>query len=95
MRVFVVDNPLMRVFSQLIGHRGSGMDKPVKDSSAARRFHLSENTLLSFVTAGNMGANYVEFGAYHVILLLSGGPCEVLASADGCYSCPRCPSDER
>lgn len=50
---------------KLIGHRGSGMDADLKSTSTYRRFHLAENTLLSFVTAGVMGANYVEFGCDH------------------------------
>jgi len=47
------------------GHRGSGSDKsaaPVGPVGASfRRTHVAENTLLSFVTAASLGAEYVEF----------------------------------
>lgn len=47
------------------GHRGSGSDTssaPVGPVGASfRRSHVTENTLLSFVTAASLGAEYVEF----------------------------------
>jgi glycerophosphodiester phosphodiesterase len=41
--------------SQIVGHRGLGMNK-----SGRNRLQLGENTLTSFITAGNLGASYVE-----------------------------------
>ncbi|KAF8924788.1 Glycerophosphocholine phosphodiesterase [Dissophora ornata] len=40
---------------QVIGHRGLGMNRRVSN------LQVGENTLLSFVTAANLGAEYVEF----------------------------------
>eukprot|EP01135_Chromosphaera_perkinsii_P000993 Nk52_evm7s156 gene=Nk52_evmTU7s156 len=43
----------------IIGHRGSGAREEVKAGS--RKTHVEENTLLSFVTAASLGAQYIEF----------------------------------
>eukprot|EP00834_Sanchytrium_tribonematis_P002452 NODE_76_length_23837_cov_1.242396.p2 type:complete len:806 gc:universal NODE_76_length_23837_cov_1.242396:16268-13851(-) len=40
---------------RIIGHRGNGADK------ARKGLHVAENTILSFVTAANLGAEYIEF----------------------------------
>ncbi|KAI8093447.1 Glycerophosphoryl diester phosphodiesterase family-domain-containing protein [Halteromyces radiatus] len=41
--------------TKLIGHRGSGMNKK------GSRLQVGENTVLSFITAASLGAEYVEF----------------------------------
>ncbi|KAG0246874.1 Glycerophosphoryl diester phosphodiesterase family-domain-containing protein [Mortierella sp. GBAus27b] len=43
------------VTTTVIGHRGLGMNRKVPN------LQVGENTLLSFVTAANLGAEYVEF----------------------------------
>ncbi|KAI8384161.1 Glycerophosphoryl diester phosphodiesterase family-domain-containing protein [Blakeslea trispora] len=43
------------VDTQVIGHRGSGMNKK------GSKLQVGENTVLSFVTAASLGAEYVEF----------------------------------
>ncbi|CAM0142629.1 unnamed protein product [Umbelopsis sp. WA50703] len=43
------------VDTKVIGHRGLGMNK------RASRLQVGENTVLSFVTAASLGAEYVEF----------------------------------
>ncbi|KAF9980146.1 Glycerophosphocholine phosphodiesterase [Modicella reniformis] len=43
------------VTTTVIGHRGLGMNRKVSN------LQVGENTLLSFVTAANLGAEYVEF----------------------------------
>ncbi|KAI9339738.1 Glycerophosphoryl diester phosphodiesterase family-domain-containing protein [Pilaira anomala] len=43
------------VDTQVIGHRGSGMNRK------GSRLQVGENTVLSFVTAASLGAEYVEF----------------------------------
>lgn len=51
----------------MIGHRGSGAEHAaVKDGYHA--VNVQENTVLSFVTAASLGAEYVEFG---VLLFLA------------------------
>lgn len=47
---------LLTFSSKVIGHRGLGMNK------RASRLQVGENTVLSFVTAASLGAEYVEFG---------------------------------
>lgn len=42
----------------LIGHRGGGADSSSK-SGKYHRTHIQENTILSFVTAASLGAEYV------------------------------------
>lgn len=42
----------------MIGHRGSGADP----AAGISRLQIGENTVLSFVTAASLGAEYVEFG---------------------------------
>lgn len=42
--------------TMVIGHRGLG-----KNQVATRSLQLGENTIESFITAANLGANYVEF----------------------------------
>eukprot|EP00743_Colponemidia_sp_Colp-15_P006958 GILK01007509.1.p1 GENE.GILK01007509.1~~GILK01007509.1.p1 ORF type:complete len:805 (+),score=137.89 GILK01007509.1:154-2568(+) len=42
-----------------VGHRGSG--RSFKQAAGFRKAGIPENTLLSFITAGNSGAEYVEF----------------------------------
>lgn len=44
--------------TQVIGHRGSGANRAVQGFS---HLQLGENTVLSFVTAASLGAEYVEF----------------------------------
>ncbi|KAL0084112.1 hypothetical protein F4703DRAFT_1612562 [Phycomyces blakesleeanus] len=44
------------VDTKVIGHRGSGMNRK------GSRLQVGENTVLSFVTAASLGAEYVEFG---------------------------------
>lgn len=51
------------VDTQVIGHRGSGMNR------RGSKLQVGENTVLSFVTAASLGAEYVEFGK-HIILNL-------------------------
>lgn len=46
---------------KLVGHRGSGMNGNNGKNGKARQLQLGENTLLSFITAGSLGAEYVEF----------------------------------
>lgn len=46
------------VDTQVIGHRGSGMNRK------GSRLQVGENTVLSFVTAASLGAEYVEFGRF-------------------------------
>lgn len=43
------------VDTQVIGHRGSGMNKK------GSKLQVGENTVLAFVTAASLGAEYVEF----------------------------------
>ncbi|EGD73410.1 hypothetical protein PTSG_05107 [Salpingoeca rosetta] len=43
------------------GHRGTGSSKAAHVDSNTYRTHVQENTVLSFVTAANLGAEYVEF----------------------------------
>ncbi|KAL7316663.1 Glycerophosphocholine phosphodiesterase [Mucor circinelloides] len=43
------------VDTQVIGHRGSGMNRK------GSKLQVGENTVLSFVTAASLGAEYVEF----------------------------------
>eukprot|EP00045_Choanoeca_perplexa_P011801 m.126351 g.126351 ORF g.126351 m.126351 type:complete len:1100 (+) comp15773_c0_seq1:91-3390(+) len=44
------------------GHRGSGSSKASLDpTDRVHRTHVQENTVLSFVTAASLGAEYVEF----------------------------------
>ena len=40
--------------SRMIGHRGNGSNK-------SKHANVAENTILSFVTAANLGAEYIEF----------------------------------
>ncbi|KAI7904329.1 Glycerophosphoryl diester phosphodiesterase family-domain-containing protein [Cokeromyces recurvatus] len=42
--------------TQVIGHRGSGMNR-----KGGSKLQVGENTVLSFVTAASLGAEYVEF----------------------------------
>ncbi|KAJ1910564.1 Glycerophosphocholine phosphodiesterase [Tieghemiomyces parasiticus] len=44
--------------TKVIGHRGSGMNR---DTAGGSNLQVGENTVLSFVTAANLGAEYVEF----------------------------------
>ncbi|RKP39003.1 Glycerophosphodiester phosphodiesterase domain-containing protein [Dimargaris cristalligena] len=44
--------------TKVIGHRGSGMNR---DASGGSNLQVGENTVLSFITAANLGAEYVEF----------------------------------
>jgi hypothetical protein len=69
-------SPRLKFFfplDQVIGHRGSGADakEPVSATldhtpalavSRKKRIQIGENTVLSFVTAASLGAEYVEFG---------------------------------
>eukprot|EP00043_Microstomoeca_roanoka_P008303 m.80084 g.80084 ORF g.80084 m.80084 type:complete len:1265 (+) comp14190_c0_seq2:239-4033(+) len=43
------------------GHRGTGSSKAAHVDTNTYRTHVQENTVLSFVTAANLGAEYVEF----------------------------------
>lgn len=43
------------------GHRGTGAAKEANVDGNTYRTHVQENTVLSFVTAANLGADYVEF----------------------------------
>lgn len=43
---------------QVIGHRGGGAEASSK-TGKYHRSHIRENTLLSFVTAASLGAEYV------------------------------------
>eukprot|EP01138_Halocafeteria_seosinensis_P014288 gb/GECG01014588.1/.p1 GENE.gb/GECG01014588.1/~~gb/GECG01014588.1/.p1 ORF type:complete len:1842 (+),score=248.99 gb/GECG01014588.1/:1-5526(+) len=52
--------------TKVFGHRGSGADTASRligeeIGARVRRTHVAENTLLSFVTAANLGAEYIEF----------------------------------
>ncbi|KYQ90095.1 hypothetical protein DLAC_08680 [Tieghemostelium lacteum] len=44
----------------LIGHRGGGAENS-RSVGKYKRTHIKENTILSFVTAASLGAQYVEF----------------------------------
>jgi glycerophosphodiester phosphodiesterase len=44
------------VDTQVIGHRGSGMNR------RGSKLQVGENTVLSFITAASLGAEYIEFG---------------------------------
>lgn len=44
--------------TRVIGHRGMGANKPV---AGGAKLQVGENTMLSFVTAAALGAEYVEF----------------------------------
>ncbi|KAJ1969356.1 Glycerophosphocholine phosphodiesterase [Dispira parvispora] len=44
--------------TKVIGHRGLGMNR---DTAGGSHLQVGENTVLSFVTAANLGAEYVEF----------------------------------
>ncbi|KAJ1655948.1 Glycerophosphocholine phosphodiesterase [Dispira simplex] len=44
--------------TKVIGHRGLGMNR---DTTGGSHLQVGENTVLSFVTAANLGAEYVEF----------------------------------
>jgi glycerophosphodiester phosphodiesterase len=46
------------VDTKLIGHRGSGMNRK------GSKLQVGENTVLSFITAASLGAEYIEFGMY-------------------------------
>ena len=48
------------VETKVIGHRGLGSNK--HHNPAGYSLQLGENTVLSFVTAASLGAEYVEFG---------------------------------
>ena len=52
----------------LFGHRGSGAEGTAF-TEGYHRVNVQENTILSFVTAASLGAEYVEFGK----LLRKGG----------------------
>jgi glycerophosphoryl diester phosphodiesterase len=47
----------------LFGHRGSGAEG-VALADGYHKVNVQENTILSFVTAASLGAQYVEFGTY-------------------------------
>ncbi|KAI9099862.1 Glycerophosphoryl diester phosphodiesterase family-domain-containing protein [Phlyctochytrium arcticum] len=48
--------------TKVVGHRGLGMNKAALDAKNGKgQLQLGENTLLSFITAGALGAEYVEF----------------------------------
>ncbi|KAI8823103.1 Glycerophosphoryl diester phosphodiesterase family-domain-containing protein [Fimicolochytrium jonesii] len=47
--------------TKVVGHRGLGMNKAAKVADGKGHLQLGENTLLSFITAGALGAEYVEF----------------------------------
>ena len=50
-----------RTFStRLWGHRGAGGSRAARVDSGHHRTHVKENTILSFVTAAKLGAEYVE-----------------------------------
>eukprot|EP01133_Synstelium_polycarpum_P004303 gene4303-5026_t len=44
----------------LIGHRGGGAEN-ARSVGKYKRTHIKENTILSFVTAASLGAQYIEF----------------------------------
>ncbi|EFA82591.1 hypothetical protein PPL_04282 [Heterostelium album PN500] len=44
----------------LIGHRGGGAEN-ARNVGRYKRTHIKENTILSFVTAASLGAQYIEF----------------------------------
>jgi glycerophosphodiester phosphodiesterase len=54
--------------TMVIGHRGGGADAAAK-IGRVHRSHVQENTLLSFVTASSLGAEYVEFGKFLLITI--------------------------
>lgn len=58
--------PISDIFAKVIGHRGSGMNKK------ASRLQVGENTVLSFITAASLGAEYVEFGKLILIPIIEG-----------------------
>jgi glycerophosphodiester phosphodiesterase len=59
----IVNSALGKTFAlstRVIGHRGAGAEQNAF-SGLYRRSHISENTVLSFVAAAALGAEYVEF----------------------------------
>ncbi|GAM27923.1 hypothetical protein SAMD00019534_110990, partial [Acytostelium subglobosum LB1] len=46
--------------TMLIGHRGGGAEY-ARNVGKYKRTHIKENTILSFVTAASLGAQYIEF----------------------------------
>lgn len=59
LKVGVRDTYWKSVETTVIGHRGSGANRVVQGMA---NLQLGENTVLSFVTAASLGAEYVEFG---------------------------------
>lgn len=58
-----MDRPFWKQ-TKVVGHRGAGANNAADVADPAglrRRTHVTENTLLSFVTAASLGAEYVEF----------------------------------
>ncbi len=53
------------VTTKVIGHRGSGMNRV-----GTPNLQIGENTLISFITAASLGAEYVEFGKYMIFMIL-------------------------
>jgi glycerophosphoryl diester phosphodiesterase len=49
------------IVTKVIGHRGLGMNRPIKD---APYLQLGENTIESFMQAQKHGAEYIEFGRH-------------------------------
>jgi glycerophosphodiester phosphodiesterase len=50
----------------VIGHRGAGANQAVTGPASLQ---IGENTVLSFITAASLGAEYIEFGKYSFIIL--------------------------
>lgn len=57
------------VDTQVIGHRGSGMNRK------GSKLQVGENTVLSFVTAASLGAEYVEFGKQLLFYVMNATSC--------------------
>ncbi|KAJ3049678.1 Glycerophosphocholine phosphodiesterase [Rhizophlyctis rosea] len=56
-----------QITTKVVGHRGLGMNKAAQVDSNKGHLTLGENTLLSFITAGALGAEYVEFDLVPVL----------------------------
>jgi glycerophosphodiester phosphodiesterase len=73
------------VDTQVIGHRGSGMNRK------GSKLQVGENTVLSFVTAASLGAEYVEFGmSYRKAIYIANPPffllrCSIDQRSSSCY----------
>ncbi|KAG5461046.1 MAG: hypothetical protein BJ554DRAFT_6830, partial [Olpidium bornovanus] len=71
------------VTTKVIGHRGFGANR-----LGTRTLQVGENTLLSFITAASLGAEYVEFGRSRILAFpeLTSGGAQVIHATVLAYS---------